>query len=101
MSDSSSEKRKYSVLLHYSDSDELDDFRAPETFYSFVEAEDPGAAVAAARARLIQENGYEPEENGWTEEDLEELFPPLLVVDGWALDLRGALNPPQGVSHKT
>jgi hypothetical protein len=63
----------YSVLLLYPD-DVNDD--GAETYYAWVEAPDPVAAVAEARRRALATNE-------WTEEDVDpDGFIPLLVIEG-------------------
>lgn len=55
---------KFSVLLLYPHG-EL------ETYYTHVVAENPAAAVAAARAECRKENGIEADDKYWTDDTLE------------------------------
>jgi hypothetical protein len=65
--------KTYSVLLLYPDHVNDD---GKETYYTFVEAADPIAAVAVARRRALATNE-------WTEEDVDpDDFAPLLVTEG-------------------
>jgi hypothetical protein len=65
--------RPYSVLLLYPDHVNGD---GTETYYTFVEAPDPVAAVAEARRRALASNE-------WTAEDVDpDGFAPLLVIEG-------------------
>ena len=61
----------YSVLLLYPDWANDD---GAETYYAFVEASEPAAAVAEARRQAL-------EANGWTDIDPTD-FAPLLVTEG-------------------
>jgi hypothetical protein len=66
-------KKPYSVLLLYPD-DLNDDGK--ETYYAWVEASDPVAAVAEARRQALATNE-------WTEDDVDpDDFAPLLVIEG-------------------
>ncbi len=66
-------KKPYSVLLLYPDHVNDD---GTETYYDFVEATDPIAAVAEARRHALATNE-------WTEEDFDpDDFVPLLVTEG-------------------
>lgn len=62
---------RYSVLLLYP----LEPYENPETFYAFVEAEDPNQAVILAQKEAVKANSetmsYLPME-----------FEPLLVTEG-------------------
>jgi hypothetical protein len=66
-------KKPYSVLLFYPDHVNDD---GTETYYAWVEAPDPIAAVAEARRQALAANE-------WTEEDVDpDDFAPLLVIEG-------------------
>ena len=68
-------KRPYSVLLLYPDWANDD---GNETYYAFVEAPDPVAAVAEAQQRALETNGWDVPEDAADPDE----FVPLLVIEG-------------------